>query len=84
MNKPTALDCAETIRRLNDYLDRELAPDEVALVEAHLAVCEHCASEYGFESALLEEIKAKVNSKAMPEDLRERLQNLIRGGSVQL
>ena len=22
MNKPTALDCAETIRRLNDYLDR--------------------------------------------------------------
>lgn len=79
---PTAFDCAETIRRLNDYLDRELSPDEVAMVEAHLATCEHCAAEFGFERELLGEIKAKMAQATMPDDLRERLKALIdRGGN---
>ena len=29
--------CAETYRRLQDYLDRELTTAEIAAVEAHLA-----------------------------------------------
>ncbi|HRF58702.1 MAG TPA: zf-HC2 domain-containing protein [Fimbriimonadaceae bacterium] len=73
----TAYDCAETIRRLNDYLDRELSPEEVEMVEAHLATCEHCAAEYGFEQVLLGEIKAKMAQATMPEELRARLQAFI-------
>lgn len=73
----TPFDCAETIRRLNDYLDRELSSEEVAMVEAHLATCEMCAAEYGFERELLGEIKARMAQSTMPADLRDRLAALI-------
>jgi Putative zinc-finger len=45
--------CEETIRRLDDYLDRELTPHELQLVNEHLEVCAMCASEYAFEARAL-------------------------------
>jgi anti-sigma factor RsiW len=34
--------CGEVLRRLSDYLDGELSPEEVARVEAHLRGCDRC------------------------------------------
>lgn len=39
---PRDIACVELVELLTDYLEGVLAPDEVAAVEAHLALCPPC------------------------------------------
>ena len=71
--------CEETIRRLDDYLDRELTPHEIELVREHLEVCAACASEYAFEASALERIRDKLRRIPAPVDLLAKVsQALVR------
>jgi anti-sigma factor (TIGR02949 family) len=70
---PDRYTCEEVFRRLDDYLDRELAAAEVAIVRQHLEVCAVCASEYRFESSVLEQVRAKLRRIAVPADLCARI-----------
>src|SRR2546423_15139062 len=65
--------CEEVFRRMDEYLDRELAHNEQALVRAHLETCAACAAEYGFEDGVLSALKAKLRRVAVPADLPERI-----------
>jgi anti-sigma factor (TIGR02949 family) len=67
------LNCAETFRRLDDYVDRELSPDELAAVEAHLEQCLICAGEFAVEHELFEQIRSKLQRVRMPPDLMARI-----------
>lgn len=69
--------CEEVFRRMDDYLDRELAPSEVDRVRAHLETCVACASEYRFEDTLLRDLKSKLRRVAVPSDLRSRIERSI-------
>ena len=77
VNRPTRFDCQETFARLEDYLDRELSPDDLRCIEDHLAICEVCAREYQFEHGLLCALKAKLRCVKAPEGLLERIRNAI-------
>lgn len=77
MSLPTEFDCAETFKRLADYLDRELSPEEVERVDAHLAICEICAAEYRFEATLLAAIKEKARAARAPESLRRAVLDIL-------
>jgi anti-sigma factor (TIGR02949 family) len=66
--------CEEAFRRMNDFLDRELAPAEFEQVRVHLETCAACASEYRFEETLLREIRLKLRRVALPRELRDRLE----------
>jgi anti-sigma factor (TIGR02949 family) len=79
MNRPTRLSCEEVFSRLDDFLDRELSADETRLVEAHLATCAACASEYQFEAAILEGLKAKLRRIRVPDALRARILRQLGG-----
>ena len=70
MNEPRRLTCEEVFARLDDFLDRELAPEELRLVQQHLDTCAACAGEHRFESHVLSEIRAKLRRIAVPERLR--------------
>ena len=59
---------------MDEYLDRELAPQEVERVHAHLETCVACASEYRFEDTLLRDVRSKLRRVAMPADLRVRIE----------
>lgn len=58
---------------MDEYLDRQLAPSEVALVRVHLETCAACAAEYGFEESVLTALKAKLRRVGVPDDLRARI-----------
>ena len=45
---------------LDDYLDRELSPREIQLVERHLRICHHCTQVFAFEGTFLRDLKDKV------------------------
>lgn len=40
--------CSEVLEHLSEYLDGELPPDTVALVEGHVSQCDTCA-RFGIE-----------------------------------
>ena len=77
MSAHDRLSCEELVRRLDSYLDRELAPEEVPLVREHLEGCAKCAAEYAFETSLLRELKTKVQRLQAPSGLLEKISRRI-------
>ena len=65
--------CEEAFRRLDDFLDRELAATEAALVQAHLEVCAGCAREFAFEASVLRGVRRKMRQIDVPEELQARV-----------
>jgi anti-sigma factor (TIGR02949 family) len=61
--------CDETFSRLDDYLDRELSPEEMRLVQEHLAVCAYCVLEFDYEANVVREVKTKLRSIRAPQSL---------------
>lgn len=65
--------CEAAFRRLDDYLDRELSPEEMRGVEEHLRICEICTSEFVFEASVLTGVRRKLQSIEAPADLLARI-----------
>ncbi len=65
--------CEEMLRRLDDYLDRELSPEEIVRVEEHLQDCEACIREFGFEARVLDAVRAKLRDVEVPQTLADRV-----------
>jgi anti-sigma factor (TIGR02949 family) len=74
----TRLTCEETFRRLDDFVDRELTPEEMALVRDHLESCTACAGEYRFEAEVLDAVRSKLRRIALPPDLIQRISDRLR------
>jgi anti-sigma factor (TIGR02949 family) len=77
MSTPQAYDCEHVIERINDFLDRELSAEEMALVQAHLDTCEHCASAYAFESRVLDELKGKLRRIDLPQSVLDKVRKTL-------
>jgi len=71
--------CEEVFRRMDEFLDRELAAHEADLVREHLETCAACASEYAFEENVLLTVKAKLRRVAVPVELRARIERSLSG-----
>jgi anti-sigma factor (TIGR02949 family) len=65
--------CEEAFRRLDDFLDRRLSPDEMRVIEEHLEICTWCAREFNFEASVLHGVKRKLRHLAAPDDLLSRV-----------
>jgi anti-sigma factor (TIGR02949 family) len=65
--------CEDVFRRLEAYLDRELAADEMRRVSEHLETCAQCAHEHRFERRMLDEVKNRIRRVDAPADLRARV-----------
>jgi len=65
--------CEEAFRRLDDFLDRRLGPEETRLVEEHLHICEACTREFAFEESVLNGVKRKLRHLSAPADLLTRI-----------
>ena len=73
-----AYTCKEVFERLDDYLDRELTPEELALVEDHLKTCGECAGEAQFEERVLKELKTKVRRVSVPPGLLDSVLDVLK------
>jgi anti-sigma factor (TIGR02949 family) len=65
--------CEETFRRLDDYLDRQLTPEEARLIEEHLHDCAACSREFTFESGVISAVRTKLRRLAAPPGLLDRI-----------
>lgn len=74
MSAPGRFSCDDTLRRLDDYVDRALRPEELRLVEEHLGDCLACAAASRFEHSLIAGIRGRLRRIAVPAGLREAIQ----------
>ena len=64
-------------RRLDDFLDHELTPEETTTIAEHLEVCAVCASEFTFEQSVLDGVKRKLGRLEVAKDLVARILSRI-------
>jgi anti-sigma factor (TIGR02949 family) len=69
MSRLDRTNCEEAFRRLNDFLDRRLTPEEMRIIEDHLEICAWCAREFNFETSVLFGVKRKLRQLEVPPDL---------------
>jgi hypothetical protein len=69
--------CEEAFRRLDDYLDRRLAPHEMQLVRQHLEICAVCAAEYKFDAGILAQVREKLQCLAAPPHLLAKISRAL-------
>lgn len=65
--------CAQVVRLLDDFVDRELDPRELAQVERHLLACEKCAYEVRLEQGTLRSIRATMRRIQLPPGTEARV-----------
>ncbi len=73
--------CREALERLDDYVDRELLPEEDKKVRQHLAICRHCLHKFKFQEALLLGVRAKVQGLPAGADVdafKDRINALLK------
>ena len=68
--------CREAIALLADYLDRELTPEHLAVIEQHLAICAPCRAYFATYDKT-RELAARVQRVEMPAGMKERLRRLL-------
>ena len=73
MRELTPFTCADTFRRLDDYLDRELTPDELERVRRHLETCAICAAEFRYEERVIRAVRSRLQRLEVPADLCGRV-----------
>jgi anti-sigma factor (TIGR02949 family) len=74
MTPPTA--CREAIRRLWDFLDDDLSPEEYRAVEEHLSFCLRCCGELEFSREVRRMLDRSADP-AIPGDVQARLERLL-------
>jgi anti-sigma factor (TIGR02949 family) len=70
--------CEEAFRRLDDFLDHELAVDEMERLREHLETCEGCAREFTFEASVLDGVKGRLRKiERLSTDVMSRIASAI-------
>ena len=69
--------CEEALRRLMEFIDRELSNEDHQSLESHLRTCRSCFSRMEFERRLKEQLSADLCDYVSLES-RNRIRELIR------
>ena len=64
--------CSSSLKRLYEFLDRELSPEQLRTVQTHLDACPECADVKDFELMIREKMRSSCAQQA-PEQLKARL-----------
>ena len=80
MTQLNRTNCEEAFRRLDDYLDRRLTPDETKVIEEHMHICAWCAREFNFEASVLHGVKRKLRQLDAPAGLLTKVLSQLPSG----
>lgn len=72
LRRSRSIVCQRLVEVVTEYLEGALDPNHRAAVEAHLAVCEHCAG-YVDQVRRMLELTAEPDPAPLPDDLLDVL-----------
>lgn len=74
--------CQETLREIERFLDGELDRSVNAAIEHHLSDCNPCMQRTEFRRHLKVMISSKCGGDAVPDQLQQKVRDIIRGLDV--
>ena len=78
MSERDDIGCEQALKRLAEFIDRELSDSEHDSVERHLRTCRSCYSRMEFESRLKQRL-SELSADDAPTKSRDRIRELIQG-----
>ena len=66
----TKISCQEVVEVVTDYLEGKLAPNDAAILEAHLKLCEGCQF-YLDQMRITIDAVGRVEDEEVPTELRD-------------
>ena len=66
----TAISCQEVVEVVTDYLEGKLAPEDAAILEAHLQLCEGCQF-YLDQMRITIDAVGRIEDEEVPTELRD-------------
>jgi predicted anti-sigma-YlaC factor YlaD len=66
----TAISCQEVVEVITDYLEGKLSSEEVAIFEAHLAICDGC-QYYLDQIRITIATVGRIEDEQVPDELRD-------------
>jgi mycothiol system anti-sigma-R factor len=76
--KPQKAECSSVLDRVYEYIDQEMADDDLATVQHHLEDCAPCLAEFGLEQAVKSLVQRSCGCDIAPEQLRLKVLSKIR------
>lgn len=73
MTGKESIPCMQTVKLLQEFLDRELTTTEVATVQGHLDRCPPCLKLFRFEEGLRRLVRIHCARDCAPSSLREEI-----------
>jgi mycothiol system anti-sigma-R factor len=71
--------CQETLRQIERFLDGELDGSVNIAIEHHLSDCNPCMQRMEFRRHLKVMISTKCGGDAVPDELHQKVRNIIHG-----
>ena len=77
----TAISCQEVVEVITDYLEGKLPAEDVAIFEAHLALCDGC-QWYVDQMRITIATVGRIEDEEVPAELRKTVLDAFRDRSV--
>ena len=77
----TAISCQEVVEVITDYLEGKLSPEDLAIFEAHLAICDGC-QWYLDQMRITIAAVGRVEDEEVPAELRDTVLAAFRNRRV--
>lgn len=80
--RPEAVDCADVVLRLFEFVDNETEPLDRARIQAHLDECGSCLAEYDRDLLLKALVRRACTRQSAPDQLRAQILTRITSVTV--
>jgi anti-sigma factor RsiW len=77
----TAISCQEVVEVITDYLEGKLPPEDVAVLEAHLVLCDGC-QWYLDQMRITIATVGRIEDEEVPAELRDTVLAAFRNRRV--
>jgi anti-sigma factor (TIGR02949 family) len=77
MSETDDIGCEQALKRLLEFIDRELSESDHDSVERHLRTCRSCYSRMEFERRLKQRLST-LSAEDVPSKSRDRIRELIK------
>jgi mycothiol system anti-sigma-R factor len=70
--------CEEAVRKLYEYLDKELDQEAADQLDKHLELCKSCCDHFEFERRVKSLIQDRCVDQKAPQLLKDKIRNNLR------